>query len=73
MYHREFPISPSQDAITGALCIYVEGGQKDDVRQMLFGLSVLRHATEEQLSIAMPMVEASKQMTRAEIQEMLAR
>lgn len=40
---------------------------------MLFGLSVLRHATGDQLSIAMQMVEASKQMTRAEIQEMLAR
>lgn len=72
MYPREFPITPSQRAITGALCIYVEGGRKDDVRQMLFGLSVLRHATEEQLAIAMPLVEVSQHMTRAGIREMLA-
>lgn len=73
MYHHEFPITPSQDAITGALSIYVEGGRKDDARQMLFGLSVLRHATEEQLAVAMPLVEISQRTTRADIQEMLAR
>lgn len=73
MYHREYPIIPSQQAITGALCIYVEGGKKDDFRQMLFGLSVLRHATGEQLAVAMPLVEVSQKTTRTAIEEMLAR
>ena len=72
MHHREYPITPSQHAINGALSIYVEGGKKDDVRQMLFGLSVLRHATEEQLRVAMPLVQASQAMTDTGIQEMLA-
>ena len=73
MNRHEYPITPSQQAITGALSIYVEGGKKDDVRQMLFGLSVLRHATEEQIALAMPSVEISQHMTRAGIREMLAR
>jgi hypothetical protein len=72
MYPREFPITPSQDAVTGALSIYVEGAKKDKVRQMLFGLSVLRHATEEQLAQAMPLVELSQRITKAAIQELLA-
>lgn len=73
MYHREYPITPSQQAINGALCIYVEGGKKDDARQMLFGLSVLRHATHEQIQAAMPSVQTSHRMTRIEIQDMLAK
>lgn len=73
MYHREFPITPAQSAINGALCIYVEGGRKDNARQMLFGLSVLRHATEAQIEAAMPFVEASQHLTKLEIQDLLAR
>ena len=73
MYHREYPISPSQQAINGALSIYLEGGKKDDVRQMLFGLSVLRHATEEQIRLAMPVAEADQDLTSQQIREMLAR
>jgi len=73
MFHREYPITPSQPAINGALCIYVEGGKKDDARQMLFGLSVLRHATEEQIQAAMPSVQASQHMTKNQIQDMLAK
>jgi hypothetical protein len=73
MYHREYPITPSQQAINGALSIYVEGGKKDDVRQQLFGLSVLRHATEEQIQNAMPVVQETQGMSRVAIQEMLAR
>jgi hypothetical protein len=72
MYHREHPITPSQQAINGALCIYVEGGKKDDPRQMLVGLSVLRHATEAQIEAAMPFVEASQHLSKVAIQEMLA-
>ena len=73
MYHREYPITPSQEAINGALCIYVEGGKKDDARHMLFGLSVLRHATEQQIQAAMPSVQASQHLTQSEIQAMLAK
>lgn len=73
MYHREYPITPAQPAINGALSIYVEGGKKDDIRQMLFGLSVLRHATEAQLRVAMPLVQVSQGITSAAMQAMLAR
>lgn len=71
MYHREFPITPSQQAINGALSIYVEGGKMEDIRQMLFGLSVLRHATEDQIRIAMPSVQASQGVTSTAIENML--
>lgn len=73
MYHREYPISPSQEAINGALCIYVEGGRNDDVRQQLFGLSVLRHATEGQIQVAMPFVQQTQGLSSAAIYQMLAR
>jgi hypothetical protein len=73
MYHREYPITPSQQAVNGALSIYVEGARKDDARQQLFGLSVLRHATEEQIQNAMPFVQQTQGMSNAAIQEMLAR
>ena len=73
MYHREYPITPSQQAINGALSIYVEGGKKDDVRQQLFGLSVLRHATEEQIQVATQFVQFEQSISNGEIQEMLAR
>lgn len=73
MNHREYPITPSQLAIDGALSIYVEGGKKDDAQQMLVGLSVLRHATEEQIGLAMPFVQTRQGITREEIQKLLAR
>ena len=73
MYHREYSITPSQEATNGALSIFVEGCQKDDARQQLFGLSVLRSATEAQVHAAMPFVEAGQRVTRAEIHAMLAR
>jgi hypothetical protein len=73
MYHREYPITPNQQATNGALCIFVEGCRKDDARQQLFGLSVLRSATEAQIQTAMPYVEASQRVTRAEIDAMLVR
>jgi hypothetical protein len=73
MYHREFLITPSQQATNGALCMFVEGCRKNDVRQQLFGLSVLRSATEAQVQAAMPFVEGSQRVTRAQIDAMLAR
>jgi hypothetical protein len=73
MYHREYPITPSQQATNGALSIFVEGCQKDDMRQQLFGLSVLRSATEAQVHCAMPYAQRSHGATLAEIHAMLAR
>lgn len=48
-YRRAAPFAPSPQAMAGALAIYQEGERHDDVRRMLFGLSILRSATEEQL------------------------
>jgi hypothetical protein len=73
MYHREYPITPSQEATNGALSIFVEGCQRDNVRQQLIGLSVLRSATEAQVQAAMPSVQAGQRVTHAEIAAMLTR
>ncbi len=73
MIHREYPITPSQQATNGALDIFVEGCRKDNVPQMLFGLSVLRSATEAQVHAAMPIVQASQRVSVAEIEAMFAR
>lgn len=73
MYHREYPITPSQQATNGALSIFVEGCQKDNVRQQLFGLSVLQSATEAQVHAAMPFAQKAHRVTLAEIQAMLVR
>ena len=72
MIHREYPLTPSQPGVNGALDIFVEGHRKHDIRQMLVGLSVLRSATEAQVLAAMPFVEASQRVSRAEIEAMLA-
>jgi hypothetical protein len=47
------PFAPSGLAVAGALEIYQEGRRHDDVRRMLFGLSVLRSATAEQVEAAL--------------------
>lgn len=73
MIHHEYPITPSQSAANGALGIFIEGCQKGDVRLQLFGLSVLRSATEAQVHAAISFAETSQRVTLAEIQAMLAR
>jgi hypothetical protein len=73
MYYREYPITPSQPAINGALDIFVEGCRKENVRQQLIGLSVLRGATPAQVHAAMPFVQAGQQVTEAEITAMFTR
>jgi hypothetical protein len=73
MYHREYPITPSQQATNGALDIFVEGCRKADVRQQLFGLSVLQSCTEGQVHAAMLFVQDSQHVSQAEIMAMLAR
>lgn len=62
---------PSQSAINGALDLYVEGGQRDDLNQMLVGLAVLRHATEAQINAATAVVQSSRQLPEGSIQRML--
>lgn len=47
------PLVPSVSAVAGALDIYLEGRLRDDVLRMLFGLSVLRSATMDQLDSAL--------------------
>lgn len=73
MYYRTNPITPTQQATNGAMSIFVEGCQKDDVRQQLFGLSVLQSATEKQVLAAMPFAQAAHRVTPAEIHAMLLR
>lgn len=73
MYHREFPITPSQQAANGAMDIFVEGCRKGDARQQLIGLSVLRSATEAQVRAAMPFAQARQPVTLAEIEAFFAR
>ncbi len=70
---HNFPIVSSQQAATGALEIYVEGCRRENVRQQLFGLAVLRSATAAQIHAAMPVVQARQGVTLPEIQAMLAR
>lgn len=72
MYHRVHLITPSQQATTGALDIFVEGFRAGNVRQQLIGLSVLSSATEAQIAVAMPSVQSTQRVTLAEIQSMLA-
>ena len=73
MNHRRHPMTPTQDATNGALAIYVEGSRRDNVAQMLFGLSVLANATNAQVHAAMPFVQGKQGVTAAEIAAMLAR
>ena len=73
MYPREYSITPSQEATNGALDIFVEGCRKADMRQQLFGLSVLRSATEAQIQTAMPFVQTAQHVTHAEILAMFGR
>lgn len=73
MYHREYPITPSQQAANGAMDIFVEGCRKGDMRQQLIGLSVLQSATEAQVRAAMPFAQARQPVTLAEIESFFAR
>ena len=73
MYNRTYPITPGQQATDGAMSIFVEGCQKDDIRQQLFGLSVLQSATAAQVIAAMPFAQAAHLVTRAEIHAMFLR
>ncbi len=72
MYPKFHPIVPSQAATNGALDIFVEGFRLEKVPQMLIGLSVLGSATAAQVHAAMTVVQASRGVSQAEIQAMLA-
>jgi hypothetical protein len=73
MYNHTQPITPTQQATNGAMSIFVEGCQKNDLRQQLFGLSVLQSATEAQVLAAMPFAQAIHRVTLAEVQAMFCR
>ncbi|HVS52374.1 MAG TPA: hypothetical protein VHD62_08465 [Opitutaceae bacterium] len=73
MYHREYFITPSQQAINGALDIFLDGCRRDDVRQQLFGLSILRSATEAQVQAAMSFAQLHQRATQAETAALFAR
>jgi hypothetical protein len=51
-YRRRHPYTPTQEAAVGALEIFAEGRLADDIRKMLFGLSVLANATAAQIDVA---------------------
>ncbi len=72
MNRRVCPITPSQQATNGAMDIFVEGHQKERTEQMLFGLEVLRSATESQVQTAIRMVNASRRIPVAQIQAMFS-
>ena len=73
MYHRTFPIAPTQQATNGALEIYVGGARAENIPQMLIGLSVLQSASADQVHAAMHFVQTSLGITIAEIEGLLAR
>lgn len=66
------PITPTQQAINGAMDIFVEGHLTDNIPRMLIGLTVLRSATESQVQTAMRLEQAVRPLSLARIQAMLA-
>lgn len=73
MNSRTVSITPPRQAVNGAMDIFVDGHRKDDVRQMLFGLSVLSSSTETQVEESMRSVQAHGRATIPEIEAMPAR
>lgn len=71
MINREYPITPTQQAANGALDLFVDSFRQNQIKPMLIGLSVLRSATEAQVLAAMTFVQASRNVTAAEIHAML--
>jgi hypothetical protein len=59
--------SPSQREVNDALDRYVEGQNRNDVKQRLSGLAVLRQATEAQIHLARPAVQACRNLTDGQI------
>lgn len=70
-YRRVHPYTPSQPAAVGALEIYLDGWDLRNVRQMLFGLSVLRNATAVQVESAIATLHLRRGIGSAEIHAML--
>ena len=64
--------TPTQQAVNGAMDIFVAGFRRDQVWQRQVGLSVLARATEEQVREAMRFVEAHGRAAVGEIEAMLA-
>jgi hypothetical protein len=72
MRYTVHPIAPGQAAVAGALDIYVEARGRDDVKQMLVGLTVLASATAAQIAAAVPVVAAARQLGPDAVAAMLA-
>jgi hypothetical protein len=71
-YRRATTYAPSLRGTAGALDIYLEGNHDGDVLRMLFGLSVLRNATAEQVEWAIAARGAMDDPSASTIRAMLA-
>lgn len=71
-YRRVHPYIPSQPAAVGALEIYLDGWDLRNVRQMIFGLSVLRNATALQVDSAIATLQLRRGIGSADIHAMLS-
>jgi hypothetical protein len=71
MYHRQYKITPSQQAADGALDMFVDGYNTHNIQEQLVGLTVLSSATEGQVNTAMVFVQKTRGTSVAEIQAML--
>lgn len=70
-YRRTQTITPSQQAVEGALEIYLEGWDDDNALRMLFGLSVLQSAQAAQVESAITTAGDSRGEAGAEIRARL--
>lgn len=72
MYHRTYPITPSQQAVNGAFDTFVEGHRKGDPKQMLVGLTVVQSATEAQAKAALLYVQGRQHISADALAAILA-
>ncbi len=72
MNRPSYHITPTQQATNGAMDIFVEGHLANNIPQMLFGLEVLRSATESQVQTAMRLEQAIRPLSLGQIQAMFS-
>ncbi|MBL9204042.1 MAG: hypothetical protein JNN01_03110 [Opitutaceae bacterium] len=65
-------ITPSQQAVNGALDAFVAGSRKSDLRAQQVGLTVLGSATESQVVLALKVLEERGVATELEIRALLS-
>ena len=71
MYHREQSITPTQQAVNGALDLFVEAALRNQAAHQLIGLRVVASATEEQVVAAILYVERCRGISAAKIRALL--